>query len=183
LCDLEHPCQALADILTIKEQFGELKNVKLTYVGDGNNVCHSLMIAAALSGIKFTICCPKGYEPLVEYVNYAAALNKISNGTLIIENNFEKAIKDSYVLYTDVWASMGQEKEKETRMKVFTPYQLDRRCLSLAPNAKIMHCLPAHRGEEIITEILESENSIIFNQAENRRHAQKAVLLFAYNKL
>jgi len=162
LSDLEHPCQIMADLFTMKEN-GKLDG-RIVYVGDGNNVCNSLALAAEVMGLDFTVSCPSGYDP------------KLGNPT--IERNPIKAAKDADVLYTDVWVSMGDEKQKEAREKTFRQYQLNRRLLS---NAKkdciIMHCLPAHRGVEITDDVIDSQNSVVFDQAENRMHAQNAILL------
>jgi len=181
LSDLEHPCQAIADILTVLEHKGKLSGLKLTYLGDGNNVCHSLMLAAAMTGLSVTVACPDGYEPLSEYVNKAVNLGKTTGSEIIISNNPDQAVTGADVLYTDVWTSMGQESEKEERKKIFSDFQLNENRLASANEAIVMHCLPAHRGEEITDEVINSPQSVIFDQAENRRHAQKAMILHALN--
>ena len=173
LTDVHHPCQALADMLTIKENKGTLKNVRLVYVGDGNNVANSLLEAALLSGIDLVLACPRGYDPdrrISEVVSSEGA-------TVTFLTNPEEAVKDADVIYTDVWISMGQERETERRKKIFKPYQINKELLSLAkPDAIVMHCLPAHRGEEITDDVIDSPQSVVFDQAENRLHTQKALL-------
>jgi len=173
LSDLEHPCQILADFLTIEESFGQLKDITLTYLGDGNNVAHSLIIGGALAGIKIRIATPVGYEPLSSVVEQARALG----GEITITNDAKEAINGSQVLYTDVWASMGQEDLANDRIPIFSPYQINNAALSLAdPQVIVLHCLPAHREEEITDEVMEGSQSKIWDQAENRMHAQKALL-------
>lgn len=173
LTDLHHPCQALADLLTIKEKKGGLEDVRLTYIGDGNNVANSLIEAALITGINLTLACPEGYEP--DSKIYDKARSEGAKADIL--TNPEEAVKDADVLYTDVWVSMGQEKEPETKKKVFNDYQLNRNLLSLAkPDAIVMHCLPAHRGEEITDDVIDSPQSVVFDQAENRLHTQKALL-------
>ena len=173
LSDLEHPCQILADFLTIEESFGQLKDITLTYLGDGNNVAHSLIIGGALAGIKIRIATPVGYEPLSSVVEQARALG----GEVTITNDAQEAINGSQVLYTDVWASMGQEDLANDRIPIFRPYQINDAALSLAdPQVIVLHCLPAHREEEITDEVMEGSQSKIWDQAENRMHAQKALL-------
>jgi ornithine carbamoyltransferase len=176
LTDLEHPCQILADLMTMQECFGTLAGLTLTYVGDGNNVANSLMLGCALTGINIRIATPVGYEPDNTIVEKA---QKIAGGKteVLITNEPEVATKGSHALYTDVWASMGQESEAEDRMPIFKPYQISQQLLSLAaPEAIVLHCLPAHRGEEITDEAMEGPQSRIWDQAENRMHAQKALL-------
>lgn len=174
LSDLEHPCQILADLLTIKEYKGDLNNVKLAWIGDGNNVCNSLILASALTGMKMVISTPEGYEPNEEIVKKAIELG----ANLKFERDPFKAVKGADVIYTDVWVSMGQELEREKRLKDFAKHQVTEALVSSAKDDVIvMHCLPAHRGEEITEEVLEGEHSIVFDQAENRLHAQKAILL------
>lgn len=169
LSDLEHPCQALADFFTIYEKFRTFDGLKFVWLGDGNNVCHSLMALAKTCGLKMWIAVPKGYEPEQEYI-------KLSSAEIV--NDPVKAIKDADIVYTDVWASMGQESEKEKRHKLFAKFQVNSELLSYAKqDCIIMHCLPAHRGEEITSEVLDSLNSIVLEQAENRLHTQKAVLV------
>ncbi|MEO0202216.1 MAG: ornithine carbamoyltransferase [candidate division WOR-3 bacterium] len=183
LSDLEHPCQALADFLTIFEITNFSNNFTLAFVGDGNNVCHSLMLISSYFGNRFIWAGPKGYEPREEIVNKAIEISKKTGAKIEITNDIIYAIKNSNFIYTDVWASMGQETEAEERKKIFKNYQLNSEILKYAPkDYKIMHCLPAHRGEEITDEIIESENSIVFEQAENRLHAQKGLLAILYSK-
>lgn len=178
LTDLHHPCQALADVFTIKEKKGNLNGLKLTYIGDGNNVAHSLIEICAKTGIDIVLACPKGYEPDKKIVRDALGDANKHGCKIEISSNPQKAAKDADVLYTDVWASMGQEKEHKKRLKIFKDYQLNKKLLKAAkPDALVMHCLPAHRGEEITEDVLEGTNSVIFDQAENRLHTQKAVML------
>ena len=176
LTDLEHPCQALADYQTLQENFGELKGLTLCYVGDGNNVAHSLMLCGALLGVNVRIGCPKGFEPDAEVLKQAS---HIAAGKCLIEivHDPETAARGAHGLYTDVWASMGQEEEKENREQAFDGWCLDLKLLDLAePNAIVLHCLPAYRGLEISAELMESKASRIFDQAGNRLHAQQALL-------
>ncbi len=176
LTDLEHPCQALADYQTLQENFGELKGLTLCYVGDGNNVAHSLMLCGALLGVNVRIGCPKGFEPDAEVLKQAS---HIAAGKCLIEivHDPETAARGAHGLYTDVWASMGQEEEKENREQAFDGWCLDQKLLDLAePNAIVLHCLPAYRGLEISAELMESKASRIFDQAGNRLHAQQALL-------
>ncbi len=173
LTDLHHPCQVLADLLTIKEKKGSLKDIRLTYIGDGNNVANSLMEAAALTGINLTVSSPKGYEPDKKVYEKA----RLANARVNIMTDPEKAVEDADVLYTDVWISMGQEKDLLKKRKEFQGYQINKKLVSLArPDAIVMHCLPAHRGEEITDDVLDSRQSVVFDQAENRLHTQKALL-------
>ena len=176
LTDLEHPCQALADFLTLKETFGTLSGQTLAYVGDGNNVANSLMLCGALLGVNIKVASPKGFEPSPGIVDQARSI-AINDAKIEVTNNPLEAASGSNALYTDVWASMGQEKEKVLRSKAFQGFCLDRTFLEVAdPNAIVLHCLPAHRGEEISEEVLESSASHIFDQAENRLHVQQALL-------
>ncbi|MFN8390185.1 MAG: ornithine carbamoyltransferase [Bdellovibrionota bacterium] len=165
LSDKYHPCQAISDILTIQEKKGKLAGLKLCYIGDGNNVCVSLIHAARVFGIEMVVSCPKGYEPMLE-----------GNGYEVIHNP-EQAIEGADVVYTDVWTSMGYEEETARRLKKFKGYTITEQLFAkAAPDAIFMHCLPAHRGEEVTHEVVEHPRSVIFDQAENRLHAQKAVL-------
>ncbi|MBL7100736.1 MAG: ornithine carbamoyltransferase [Nanoarchaeota archaeon] len=173
LCNLYHPCQILADLLTVKEKFGKLEGIKLAYIGDGNNVCHSLLIGCAKTGVEISVATPKGYEPLEEIVKSA---KKISN-KISIFNDPKKAVKDANVVYTDTWISMGQEEEKKKRLKAFKGWTVNSKLMNLTKNAYFMHCLPAYKGYEVSEDVLNSKKSIVFDQAENRLHAQKAVLL------
>ena len=173
LTDLHHPCQVLADLMTIKEKKGSLKDIRLAYIGDGNNVANSLIEAASLTGIDLILACPKGYGPDSNVLERARAEGAKVN--VLIDP--EKAVKDADVLYTDVRISMGQEKELRKKKKAFEGYQLDKKLLSLAkPDSIVMHCLPAHRGEEITDDVIDSPQSVVFDQAENRLHTQKALL-------
>ena len=175
LTDLEHPCQALADFLTIQESFGSLENIILTFVGDGNNVANSLIICGALLGVEIRVACPKGYEPDNSIMKKAKEINKGSH--LTITDDVRSAVKGANVLYTDVWSSMGEENDKNDKEKQFKGFTIDKNLLSLAhKEAIILHCLPAYRGKEITDEVIESMNSRIFDQAENRMHAQQALL-------
>ena len=178
LSDLLHPCQALADAYTIKEKLGSKKGINLAYIGDGNNVCNSLFYACAKIGINMNAATPEGYGPNSKILKEA---KKIAESKKIAINLFTKpqeAIKDADVIYTDVWASMGQEQETQKRKKVFKEFQVNKSLAKLAKkNVLIMHCLPAHRGEEITDEVIDSKNSIVFDQAENRLHVQKAILI------
>ncbi len=176
LSDFSHPCQALSDIFTIKEK-KSLKGSKIAYIGDGNNVCHSLMFICAKLGIDLVIATPKGYEPKEEIVKLAFS-DARANGSLIeIMNDPVSAASGADVIYTDVWASMGQEKETEKRKKDFRGFQINKVLVKLAkPDCLVMHCLPAHRGEEITDDIMDGSNSAVFDQAENRLHVQKAIL-------
>lgn len=177
LCDMEHPCQALADILTVKECKGSVKNLNFTYVGDGNNVCHSLMIICAKLRINFTAGCPEGYFPEESYIKRAAELAKENGCSSKIETDPVKAVTNADVVYTDVWTSMGQEEESKQREKDFAEYQVNERLMSHAKSDAIfLHCLPAHRGYEVSAGVIDSPQSVVFQEAENRLHAQKAVM-------
>jgi len=177
LSDLEHPCQALADFLTIREKKGDLRKLKLAFVGDGNNVAHSLMLVASKVGTDFAIACPQGYDPLEKVVHAARSFARESGASIDIVRDPHEAAKDADVVYTDVWASMGQEDEAEERARVFAPYQVNAELMKRAkPDAIFMHCLPAHRGSEVTDEVIDSPQSVVFDQAENRLHAQKAIM-------
>jgi len=177
LSDLTHPCQGLADLFTIYEKQGTLSGLKLAYVGDGNNVAHSLLYGCSKVGISITLACPKGYEPDPEVVSNAREEAKKSGCEVKVTKDPEEAVKGADVIYTDVWASMGKEEEHEQRLKVFKPYQVNGRLVKGAEEDYIfMHCLPAHRGQEVTDEVADSKNSVIFDQAENRLHTQKALL-------
>lgn len=179
LSDLSHPCQALADLYTIKEKSGDFKGVKLAFVGDGNNVVHSLLYSCAKMGLDFSVATPKGYEPNKAVLNAALGFAKKSGAKINLTNDPKEAMKDADFAYTDVWASMGQEKETAKRKKIFKDFALNEKLVSCAKKGcKIMHCLPAHRGEEITDAVIDSSNSIVFDEAENRLHVQKAVLLW-----
>ena len=183
LTDLSHPCQAMADFLTLREHKGSLANLKLAYVGDGNNVCHSLMLAAARGGTKMAVGTPAGYEPKPEMVQAAREDGKDTGFALTLTNSAEEAASGADAVYTDVWASMGQEAEKEKRARIFAPYQVNARLMSHAKNgALFMHCLPAHRGDEVTDDVIDAPSSVVYDQAENRLHAQKAILLALMGK-
>ena len=176
LTDLEHPCQVLADLMTIQECFGSIAGLTLSYIGDGNNVANSLMLGCALVGMNIRIATPAGYEPNVAITEKARA---IADGKteVILTQNPEVATKNAHVLYTDVWASMGQESKANDRIPIFQTYQINEDLLSIADSqAIVLHCLPAHRGEEITNEVIEGSQSRVWDQAENRMHAQKALL-------
>jgi ornithine carbamoyltransferase len=176
LSDLHHPCQALGDLMTIAEKKGRLKGIRLAYIGDGNNVANSLIEAAAMTGINLSVACPKGYEPASDVLKKARTSAK---SDISVMNDPKQAVKDADVIYTDVWVSMGQEKEAAKKRERFRNYQVNRRLLSYADkNVTVMHCMPAHRGEEIAGEIIDGPQSAIFDQAENRLHTQKALLEF-----
>jgi len=183
LTDLLHPCQAMADFFTLREKKGSFAGLKLAYVGDGNNVCHSLMLAAAKAGMKISVGTPPGYEPKAEIVAWAKEDGKDTGFELTITNDPAEAVRGADAVYTDVWASMGQEAEKEARKKIFAPYQVNKELFSLAkPEAYFMHCLPAHRGEEVTDEVIDSPNSIVYDQAENRLHVQKVIMMLLMRK-
>ena len=177
LSDGEHPCQALADLLTIYEKKGRWQGVVLSFVGDGNNVARSLMLGSALAGMDFRIASPQGYGISTELVDKAKSLAAASGATVVCVESPQEAVSGADVVYTDVWMSMGQEKEQAERQRAFSGYQVNAELLALAsPDAIVMHDLPAHRGEEIADEVIEGPQSVVFDQAENRLHAQKAVL-------
>ena len=176
LTDLEHPCQALADFLTIREEFHDFKNVVLTFIGDGNNVANSLILCGALLNLEIRIACPKGYEPNHLVIKKAMQIYE-NNNLLKITNNPNSAILGANVLYTDVWSSMGEENKKADKDKNFEGFSINNELLSKAKKeAIVLHCLPAYRGKEITDEVIESENSRVFDQAENRMHVQEALL-------
>lgn len=177
LTDSSHPCQALADVMTIRERYGRLEGVRLAYFGDGNNVCASLMVAAAKLGMSFIAACPPGYEPSKQALADADEAAGESGATIEIVNGPEQAAALADVLYTDVWVSMGEEDERDERLAAFQGYSINERLLELAkPEAFVMHCLPAHYGEEISEEIAHGPRSAIWDQAENRLHSQKALM-------
>ncbi|MEO0158459.1 MAG: ornithine carbamoyltransferase [candidate division WOR-3 bacterium] len=178
LSDLEHPCQALADFLTMWEKKGSL-NFTLAFVGDGNNVAHSLLLMGARLGVNVLLATPPGYEPKPFIVERAQEEARASGAKIFITNDPAEAVRDAHFVYTDVWASMGQESEAEVRKKVFAPYQVNEDLMAKArEGAMFMHCLPAHRGEEVTDEVIDAPYSIVYDQAENRLHAQKALLRF-----
>jgi ornithine carbamoyltransferase len=183
LTDFLHPCQAMADFFTLKEKKGDLKNLKVAFIGDGNNVCHSLLFAAAKAGSEMTVATPQGYEPNPDIANKALEDGRETGGRFHFTNDPLEAVADADVIYTDVWASMGQEKETEKRAKIFAPFQVNRRLFQKAKkDAVFMHCLPAHRGEEVTNDVIDSSQSIVYDQAENRLHIQKAILLLLMEK-
>lgn len=177
LTDYLHPCQAMADFLTLQEHKGKLKGLKLTYVGDGNNVAHSLMNAGARLGVDVTIACPRGYEPnLIAYQDAVDAAKK-TGAKIEVVHDPKEGVKGADAIYTDVWASMGQETEAAQRKQIFSSYQVNSELMSYAKDDTLfMHCLPAHRGDEVTDEVIDSANSVVFDEAENRLHAQKAVM-------
>jgi len=178
LCNYFHPTQAIADFMTIYEKKGKLSGLKLAYVGDGNNVANSLMIAGAKLGLEVAIATPQGYEPDSQLVHLAALEAAKHGGKLLITNDLHEAVHNADAIYTDVWTSMGQEKEIEQRLKQFQDYQINTQVTKLAKNNYIfLHCLPAHRGEEVTAEVIDGTNSVVFDEAENRLHAQKAILV------
>jgi ornithine carbamoyltransferase len=177
LSDLEHPCQALADYFTLQERFGDLKNLCLAYVGDGNNVAHSLLLTCACLGSRIHIATPAGYQPNAGIVAQARQIAKQTGALIQIGTDPHQAVAGVDAIYTDAWTSMGQERETEVRERIFPPYQLNKELAAEAnSNAVFMHCLPAHRGQEITDEIIDCERSLVFEQAENRMHVQKAIL-------
>lgn len=177
LTDLLHPCQVLADLMTIRQYKGQLAGLKLAYIGDGNNMAHSLMFGGAKMGMHVTIASPSGYEPLSEIVVKAKDVAKETGGSIQVVNDPREAAKHADVVYTDVWASMGQEQEQELRAKAFAGFQVNRQLMELTNSeAMVLHCLPAHREEEITSEIFERYQQMIFDEAENRLHAQKAIM-------
>jgi ornithine carbamoyltransferase len=178
LTDLLHPCQVLTDLLTIKEHRGQnLKGLKLAYIGDGNNMANSYMYGCAKAGIHFAAATPQGYEPDAEVTKNAVADAKETGGSITLVHDVFEAAKDADVICTDVWASMGQENEREERKKIFAGYQINQALLEVADkHAIVMHCLPAHRGEEITADVFEANAQVIFDEAENRLHTQKAIM-------
>lgn len=181
LSDFEHPCQALADLMTIRERFGSLEGRTLTYVGDGNNVAHSLLLAGAKAGMHVRVATPPGFEPIPLVSHRAAEIARAQGGSIQVGNDAKVAADGADVLYTDVWASMGQEDESDERSLVFPAYRIDDSLVGVAaPDAIVLHCLPAHRGQEITDEVIDGPRSAVWDQAENRLHSQKALLLFLF---
>ena len=177
LSDSEHPCQALADYFTLQERFGNLKNISLAYVGDGNNVAHSLLLTCACLGSTIRVATPEGYGPNAQIVADAQEIAEQTGAVIDVLYDPQAAVQGVDAVYTDAWASMGQEHEAEKRARIFPPYQMNEELVAgAAPHAVFMHCLPAHRGEEITDAVMDSERSIVFEQAENRMHVQKAIL-------
>jgi ornithine carbamoyltransferase len=182
LSDKFHPCQALAFGVTVKERFGARKGLKVVFIGDGNNVCNSIMILCAKLGHHFVAACPKGFEPEGSIIETCEPIAKKNNASIAVTNDPLEQISDASVLYTDVWTSMGQENEAEDRKKHFTGFQINEALLKRAPaDALVSHCLPAHRGEEITSDVLDSDRSIALDEAENRLHAQKAVIIHLFS--
>jgi ornithine carbamoyltransferase len=178
LSDLEHPCQALADYFTLQERFGDLKNICLAYVGDGNNVAHSLLLTCACLGSRIRIATPPGYEPDAQIVADAQDMARTTGAVIEILSDPHAAVDGVDAVYTDAWTSMGQEQEAEERDRIFPPYQMNEDLVAgAAPHAVFMHCLPAHRGQEITDSVIDSVRSVVFDQAESRLHVQKAILL------
>jgi ornithine carbamoyltransferase len=178
LSDFEHPCQALADLQTLRERFGGLRERILTYVGDGNNVAHSLLLAGAKTGMHVRVATPPGFEPIPQVVHRAQRLAAETGGSVEVGNDPQDAATGTHCLYTDVWASMGQEVEADERALVFPAYQLNQKLVDAAsPEVVVLHCLPAHRGLEITDEVIDGPRSVVWDQAENRLHTQKALLL------
>lgn len=179
LDDLEHPCQIVADLFTIREAKGRLQGLKLAYVGDGNNVCNSLLLGCSLTGMHMTAGCPEGYEPDPGILRRAKEVAAESGSMIEIVRDPREAVRGADIVYTDVWVSMGMEEEKEERERVFAPYQVNQELLKAAgKEALVMHCLPAHRGHEITDDVIDGDRSIVWEQAENRLHVQKAILLW-----
>jgi ornithine carbamoyltransferase len=179
LSDYEHPCQILADLLTVQEKKGEVRGRTLAYLGDGNNVAHSLLLGGAMVGMRVRVATPPGFEPIPQVVERAGELAAESGGDVDVTNDPKAASAGAEVLYTDVWASMGQEREHDERVLVFTPYRVDGSAVErAADDVIVLHCLPAHRGEEITDEVIDGPHSVVWDQAENRLHTQKALLLW-----
>ncbi len=178
LTDLLHPCQALGDFFTLREKFGSLEGLKLAFVGDGNNVCHSLIVTGAKLGVSISVATPLGFEPKAEIVEDSKAFAQENGGTIRLLHDPIEAVAGAHAVYTDVWASMGQEYATHLRSQVFAPYQLTEELMAAAdPSAVFMHCLPAHRGQEVAPAVIDSPRSIVYDQAENRLYAQKALLI------
>lgn len=183
LTDLLHPCQVLADLFTIAEKKRKLKGLKLAYVGDGNNVAHSLLYGCSKVGMHISIASPKDYKPREEIITASMSNAKAMNSKVEIIDKPEDAVKDADIIYTDVWASMGQESEANERKKIFNKYQVNEKLVKLAKEDYIfMHCLPAHRGNEVVNEVIDSPNSVVFDEAENRLHVQKAIMVLLMGK-
>jgi len=178
LTDLLHPCQVLTDLLTVQEHKGKnLKGLKLAYIGDGNNMTHSLMYGCAKVGMHFSVATPPGYEPNADVTKNAVEDAKLTGGSITVGHDIFAAAKDADILYTDVWASMGQESERQERKQIFKNYQINKELLQIADQkAIVLHCLPAHRGEEITEDVMEDNSQVIFDEAENRLHVQKAIM-------
>jgi ornithine carbamoyltransferase len=183
LTDLLHPCQAMADFFTLKEKRGDLANFKLAFVGDGNNVCHSLLSAAAKAGSKMSVATPPGYAPDPEIRKQAEEDGKETGASFSFTNDPSEAVENADAIYTDTWASMGQEQEKEKRGEIFAPFQVNKSLMAKAKeDVFFMHCLPAHRGEEVTDDVIDSSQSLVYDQAENRLHVQKVIMLSLLGK-
>lgn len=184
LSDLTHPCQILSDLFTIKEKFGKFDDLKLAYVGDGNNVCNSLLLGCSKVGMDISVACPKGYEPNKKIVKLARDYTKVTKSKVVVGTEPKQIVKGAKIVYTDTWVSMGQEKEKEKRIRIFgKKYQVNKKLFKVAtPDAIFMHPLPAYRGKEVTTDIIDGSRSIIFDQAESRLHTQKALLILMMEK-
>ncbi len=184
LSDIEHPCQIISDLFTINEVMGRLKGINIAYVGDGNNVCNSLIPGCAMLGINLTIASPRGYEPSKKILNQGIRISRKLKSRIRIVTDPKTAVRDAEVVYTDVWVSMGDEVGYKRRLNAFRGYQINKKLLSFArPNCKVMHCLPAHRGLEITDDVIDGPNSIVWIQAENRLHTQKAILVKLLNEI
>jgi ornithine carbamoyltransferase len=182
LSDSHHPCQSLADLQTVQEQFGKLKGLQMVFVGDGNNVAHSLMVACAKTGMHFRLACPKGYEADPKILAYAKKEGQKNGAKIEMVLQAKGAVKGAHAVYTDVWTSMGQEAESQMRLKDFQGFQVNEKLMSESPKAIFLHCLPAHRGEEVSAGVMDGKNSKVWDQAENRLHAQKALLVTLMGK-
>jgi ornithine carbamoyltransferase len=184
LSDFEHPCQCLADLLTVYEQKGRLAGLTMAYVGDGNNVAHSLLLGGAKSGMHVRVATPPGFEPIPQVVQRAREIGQETGGSALVTNDPHEASAGADVLYTDVWASMGQEEEAAERTLVFQSYRIDQAAVErAAPDSIVLHCLPAHRGQEITDEVIDGPHSVVWDQAENRLHTQKALLLWLLERV
>lgn len=183
LSDLLHPCQTLADMLTIKEHFGSFSNLKLAYIGDGNNMANSLLLHCAMLGIDISVACPKDYSPSGLIVKEAIEISKLTHSNIVITDDCVEAASGAHIVYTDVWASMGQEDQREKKYLILKKYQVNEELCSFADNNFIfMHCLPAHRNEEVTSGVIDGKHSVVFTQAENRLYAQMAIILNLLNK-
>ncbi len=184
LSDCDHPCQALADLFSIQEKLGKLKGLTLAYIGDGNNVCHSLLLGCGLMGIHMQVATPQGYEPQQRMINAAQSFARRSRAQIALSHEPQEAIKNAQVVYSDVWVSMGQENEADARIKAFQGFQINEGLTERAhPRHIFMHCLPAHRGEEVTSAVIDGPRSIVFDQAENRLHVQKAILIYLLSQV
>jgi ornithine carbamoyltransferase len=184
LTDYAHPCQVLSDLFTLKERFGKLKGLRVAYVGDGNNVARSLISGASKTGVELALACPLGYELDKDTLELSEADRRKSGGELYVTMDPLRAVSGVYAVYTDVWVSMGQEKEQAQRLRAFKKYQVNAKLMAhAAPHAVFMHCLPAHRGQEVMDDVIDGPQSIVFDQAENRLHTQKAILTLLMGKV